>query len=735
MNGPVHAIETDGTSLYIGGKFTSFRGTNVQNLIKVDAATCTLDTTFTLSTGANISVNVLKLSGSTLYIGGAFTTYRGFAAQGLAKLDSASGVMDTTFSTTSGIQSGKVVSALYLGGGGLFVGGDFTTYKGVTTGPLVKVSTATAALDTTFNTAGANFATTSATNLSVRIRALAGTGNAIWAGGYFHQYRGSTINYLAKINATDGSLDTGFSPFTSIYNTSNISSLALSSDGTSLWAVGLAIGTAPYRHVLRLDATTGAWDTDFATTKWESVSYTATNSIVLSGDEQSIFVAGEAQPYLQKFNAQTYVSDTTFNSGMAAMTAFAPGPLTLRAYGDRLYVGGDFIGAGGTAASKMTSIDLSTGGLTSGWNLSCDWIQTASTNTIAILGSSFLFGGHLNVCSSYQVNHLNKRTLALAAHDSTFQGSPNPGGPSLQVRKISTNGQFLVGEFRTYRGDTNLGGLVKINTTTGTADTTFHAVNSAIYDPVTPKWNATYNDAPLFDILNSGDNSKVWITGAGGGQYRGSVVKGVMKIDPTTGAIDPAFAPVPTLSSGTSSSNAQGVIAITGNAANPTTLYAGGLMISAAGNTCGSLLQMDASTGALGSCAGAVTGQINALAYSSTTSSVYALGSQYSAGQTMGPGLLKFDASTLTPDTTFNLSPQLGYGGSRQFNLYGKYPFGGGIYSNSNAYFGATPVYNYGALEAADSTGLYVGGAHVYYRGQLAPFLNRVDLTTGALND
>jgi hypothetical protein len=208
-----------------------------------------------------------------------------------------------------------------------------------------------------------------------------------------------------------------------------------------------------------------------------------------------------------------------------------------------------------------------------------------------------------------------------------------------------------------------------------------------------------------------------------------------MKIDPTTGAIDAGFAPVPTLSSGTSSSNAQGVIAITGNASNPTTLYAGGYMISAAGNTCGSLLQMDATTGALGSCAGAVTGQINALAYSSTTSSVYVLGSQNAASQTMSPGLLKFSSTTLTTDATFNVSPQLGYGGSRQFALYQKYPFGGGTLTNSNAYFGATPVYTYGALEAPDSTGLYVGGAHVYYRDQLAPFFNRVDLTTGALND
>ena len=101
----------------------------------------------------------------------------------------------------------------------------------------------------------------------------------------------------------------------------------------------------------------------------------------------------------------------------------------------------------------------------------------------------------------------------------------------------------------------------------------------------------------------------------------------------------------------------------------------------------------------------------------------------------MAPGLLKFNGSTLAPDTTFNLSPQLGYGGSRQFALFQKYPFGGGIFVNTNAYFGGTPVYNYGALEAADSTGLYVGGAHLYYRDQLAPFFNRVDLTTGALND
>lgn len=66
-----------GDSLCVGVVFLNYRGSSSQKLEKLNITTGNLDTSFTQSIGFNNTVSILNLFGNSLYIGGDFTTYRG----------------------------------------------------------------------------------------------------------------------------------------------------------------------------------------------------------------------------------------------------------------------------------------------------------------------------------------------------------------------------------------------------------------------------------------------------------------------------------------------------------------------------------------------------------------------------------------------------------------------------------------------------------------------------------
>ena len=98
-DGIVHsvAIQDDGKIL-IGGAFLNARGTVVNRMARLEADGV-LDTTF--NTGGTVGIDaiikdILVLSDGKIMIGGAFTTVRGTAAQGLARLHT-DGTFDSDF--------------------------------------------------------------------------------------------------------------------------------------------------------------------------------------------------------------------------------------------------------------------------------------------------------------------------------------------------------------------------------------------------------------------------------------------------------------------------------------------------------------------------------------------------------------------------------------------------------------------------------------------------------------
>ena len=162
------ALTTDGKSLFVGGGFTAYRGvaSSANRLAKLDPSTGAIDTTFSApgakSNGFDDAVLALALDGSSLYVGGRFTQYRGAdgSASHLAKLDPATGAIDTTFSPPGGSANGfdGLVDVLGTDATSLYVGGNFGSYRGVanSANDLAKLDLANGGMDQTFMGGSAN---------------------------------------------------------------------------------------------------------------------------------------------------------------------------------------------------------------------------------------------------------------------------------------------------------------------------------------------------------------------------------------------------------------------------------------------------------------------------------------------------------------------------------------------------------------------------------------------------
>ena len=120
-----YALESANGMIYVGGKFLK-----VQNAARTItyprpyfmAFNATTGTVSALAPSFNGYVWAIRASGSSLYVGGDFTSVNGVSRQGLVKLDATTGAVDPAFAPPWG--SGSVTD-MQIVGGRLIVGGSF----------------------------------------------------------------------------------------------------------------------------------------------------------------------------------------------------------------------------------------------------------------------------------------------------------------------------------------------------------------------------------------------------------------------------------------------------------------------------------------------------------------------------------------------------------------------------------------------------------------------------------
>lgn len=207
----VNAIALGQTSgkIFVGGAFTTYNAVSRPYIARLNANGA-LDTTFApVGTGLNGVVNCLAAEPdeSKILVCGEFTTHNAVTANRLIRLTSA-GVVDTSFVYGTGFNA-SVYAVARLSTGAYIVGGNFTTYNGVSRTRLAKISY-TGSLDTTF-TVGTGF------NGNVRAIHIQ-QDNKILVGGDFTNYNGTSVNRLIRLNS-DGTIDSTFNIGTGFDNT------------------------------------------------------------------------------------------------------------------------------------------------------------------------------------------------------------------------------------------------------------------------------------------------------------------------------------------------------------------------------------------------------------------------------------------------------------------------------------------------------------------------------------
>jgi hypothetical protein len=132
-----------------------------------------------------------------VYVGGYFTQADGVTRNSIARLDGTSGALDSSWTTSiDALPSTGSVQAIAVAADGVFVGGQFSHVNGASRANIAKL-TPSGTLDPVF--AGS-------TNGAVSRIALAGSN--VYIGGTFLNPR----DRIARISATDGSLDASWNP-------------------------------------------------------------------------------------------------------------------------------------------------------------------------------------------------------------------------------------------------------------------------------------------------------------------------------------------------------------------------------------------------------------------------------------------------------------------------------------------------------------------------------------------
>lgn len=182
-----------GSTVYVGGAFTtatSPTGTQVSRprLAAFDAVTGDLRST---SWSLNGTVRALASDGTYLYVAGAFTSVNGTSRSRVARLKLSTGALDTTWK----VSLNAVARALTVANGSVYIGGNFTSVNGVERKALVKVSTSsgTAVVDNTF-----------APRFDRNVYGLTASSTTLYAAGDFTSANGQSRNGLAGLDRATG---------------------------------------------------------------------------------------------------------------------------------------------------------------------------------------------------------------------------------------------------------------------------------------------------------------------------------------------------------------------------------------------------------------------------------------------------------------------------------------------------------------------------------------------------
>ncbi len=129
-------IQPDGKIIVVG-EFSTFNGNPSSRIVRLNP-NGSVDNSFNVGTGASGNILSCELqSDNKIIIGGNFTSYNSNSSSRLARLND-NGGFDNTFNTGSGA-NGTVRKLTLQSNGAIVIGGDFTSYNGITRNRVARV--------------------------------------------------------------------------------------------------------------------------------------------------------------------------------------------------------------------------------------------------------------------------------------------------------------------------------------------------------------------------------------------------------------------------------------------------------------------------------------------------------------------------------------------------------------------------------------------------------------------
>jgi len=199
-NGTVRVEVISGNVAYLGGSFTAMLpagSTGSGAVTRNGVAAVNLDTGALLNWNPNVTggaVYALQVSGSNVYIGGAFSTVGGVTHRRVVEVDSTGAVVTAFHPPTPN----KAVRGLLVSGSNLYIGGSFTKMGATARSFAARVDAAKGTLDTAW-----------APVVDNEVRAFAvgvdSMGNPrVVLGGFFRTLNGASFIGVGAVNTTTG---------------------------------------------------------------------------------------------------------------------------------------------------------------------------------------------------------------------------------------------------------------------------------------------------------------------------------------------------------------------------------------------------------------------------------------------------------------------------------------------------------------------------------------------------
>lgn len=398
---PVMAMLEAAEGTYVAGPFTGFGRTPAQGIIRLKNDSYEVDSSFQTAAGANGPVLTVASDDGSLYIGGLFTSYAGTAVPYVARLN-ANGSLDASFAPTSltipqtvraiavDPASGKVyvaygsasaeVKRLNVDGsadstfatvtlngavlqilvapgasGDIYLGGTFTLVGAASRAALARVNSA-GDLVGTFDAAIAGMAGSDSTRVLAMVPCPDTSGD-IYLGGSFNSINGTSRFGIARINP-EGAVVPSFAPTGTGFSSTVTAIAVIPGDGRLqvMGAFGSFNGNSRPGLVRLTD--TGSLDSSFAPGVTFNTLDTATGSLIAHSDG-SFHVGGTFTSYQTKPSPYFLRIDNEGNPDSRSETKVGVSnvnAVAALADGSGVYVGGSFTTAFGQSANYAARI-------------------------------------------------------------------------------------------------------------------------------------------------------------------------------------------------------------------------------------------------------------------------------------------------------------------------------------------------------------------------------------------